>query len=323
MTAILSLLDTLTEETQIEELRTQALNSYGIDILGVYCLHTGRQIGTFDPSELQFAIEEEPVESDDELVDALVVRTIASMRPSPALNKPDRLTVRELVAKRPVDGLSFLMNRLYGNRHTIRQRTEAWFEFMITRIRTRQKLELAASEGLKLHEWTHWLLELDSKLNLHDLTPPLFRQTKESKWVVDFREGIPLIDAMLEPGVLAAFESWVFKHLADYENSVRAAELQANFSRGNQMTGPAFVRSYLEFPEVANRKRAEELKRLAARKGKPGRPVSEKTQKINAKVAEFMGMLEGILDGGEAPTIQSAKPKPVFTGGMLFKSKES
>lgn len=136
MSDISSILDSLFPEGfSPQELRSMALDSHGVDIFGVYCLHTGRKIGTFDESELLYAIEEEGTDSTEDLVDALVVRTIASMRPSPALNKPDRLTIRELSSKRPNDCLAYLINRLYGNRQTLLIRDESSFSFLLERVR--------------------------------------------------------------------------------------------------------------------------------------------------------------------------------------------
>jgi hypothetical protein len=84
---------------EIRHLRQLGLDTLSIDIQSIYCQHTGRPIGVLDESELDFILTEEDIDLDDEsLLDAIVVRVIASMRPSPALNKPDRLTIRNLAA---------------------------------------------------------------------------------------------------------------------------------------------------------------------------------------------------------------------------------
>src|SRR4051812_44918908 len=104
---ITQLADFLADD-DIESLANKVLAEYEIDIRGVYCLQTGRLVGRFDDFAIQFAIDEESSDDEEALIDGLISRVIASMRPTPMLNMPDRLTLANLSAKHPVDIFCFL-----------------------------------------------------------------------------------------------------------------------------------------------------------------------------------------------------------------------
>lgn len=306
MTDVFSLLDSISDvdhESLLDEVAELAL-SEGIDIFGVYCLHTGKLIGRFERDELLFAIMDEPTESQDDLVSALMIRVVASMRPSPALNKPDRLTLRSLATKRPVDIMAYLVNRLNGTRQLLLKRSDESFSPLIGRIATYQRIADLAAAGVDLTPWIHWLLELDSKMNLHDLTPPVLKVAPIYRLLFD----------QLTPDnhvqLLKDFESWAFEQLAKFDKRDAQLVRESQWARGNAMTGPAYVRSWLENPnltrkvEVANNKRQAEINKS----NRVGRPVSAKTKALNAKVTQILDQFSDILNGEAAPLPAPRKP---------------
>jgi hypothetical protein len=303
----------------VQALRQKVLAERGVDIQGIYCLATGKLIGTLDESELRYAVDEIGIDDEEELMDDLIVRVVASMRPSITMNKPNRFTLRERMERTPVDVLAYLVNRLYGHRKLLTYRDgETSFQPLMDRISIHTRWTQLADAGLDLKPWIHWLLELDSKMNLHDIIAPKVTLDKSNQWALAV-SGTPLFMLVTmdnAEALLKTFESWTFDRLIEYDKRDRSAIQEANWYRGNTHAQPAYTRSWLENPEIANRKHAEELKRKKA-KAKAGRPVvSERTRKLNAEVDQFLHLLEGIIDGGIE--VEAPKPKPkVLTGGML------
>lgn len=308
-------------DVDIESIRQQVLADYEIDICGVYCLHTGRLVGQFDEFVMQFAWDEE-TGNDEQRIDGLIARVVASMRPTPMLNMPDRLTLVSLSAKHPVDILCFLANRLNSNRYFSQNRSTEILAPYLQRIALHRQWSELANQGVDLRPWIHWLLELDAKRNLHDIAPPQVELDKLNRWIMTAK-GTFLLQLVTPDNVadlLATFEKWVFGRLAEFDSRDREAKAQAQWMRGNTMSQPAYTRSWLENPEIANRKRAEEIKKA---KRKP-RPKSEKAQKLDERVQSFLGLLEGIMDGEiETPKMQSKPLGKILTGAQLFKKKES
>ena len=308
-------------DTDVESLRQQALEETEIDICGVYCLHTGRLVGRFDDFAIQFAIDEDSGDTEEEMIDGLIARVVASMRPTPMLNMPDRLTLTNLSAKYPVDILCFLANRLNGNKYFAANRSNEVLAPYIDRIILHKRWSELALKGVDLRPWIHWLLELDAKRNLHEVPPLLVDVDRLGKWI-SVNAGQFIMQKVTPDNnaeLLALMETWAFGLLAEFDQRDKLATAQAQWMRGNSMTQTAFTRSWLENPEIANRKRMEELKK----KNRPARPKSEKAQALDAKVSQFLGLLDGILDGTlDTPTPVKPKAK-LLTGANLFKKKES
>lgn len=292
----------ITESDSFDALKSSARELTGIEIDGLYCLHTGKLIGRFDRVEIQEAIFEEGGDDSDEeqLIDSLVVRVIASMRPSPALNKPDMGTIREMSQRRPVDCLAFLMNRLYGNASLLRTRSDDAFSILRGRIDMHKRLTALHDSGFDFAPYTHWLLEIDSKINLHTITPPDF----------------DVFSATLE-----TFETWAFKLLDKARMMEVNAAREASWHKGNRMTRAATIRSHLDNPEIANRKlqAAYDLKQ----KAKAARPASKRKP---TQVDQFMGLLDSIINNASSAdeaAIATHKKPAARTAGMLFRKKES
>lgn len=311
-------------DADIESLRALGMANHGIDISGVYCLHTGRKVGTFDDTVIQFAIDEESSDDDETLVDALVSRVVASMRPSPMLNRPDRITLLNLAERFPVDILSFLENRLHGNRQMVTQRNLDVLAPYFARIHAHARWTAIAASGVGLRPWIHNLLEIDAKRNLHDITAPLVEKDRLGKWIVT-KTGEPLFSLITGENIgelLAVLDQWTFARIAEFEKRDQEALAQEKWMRGNQMTQPAYARSWLENPQFAS-KRAEASAKAKAKGAIPAKPKSEKAAKLDSKVSQFLHLLDDIMDGGQEPATP-VKAGPVLrTGAMLFRKKES
>lgn len=313
----LSILSELDTSLDLESLRAKSIRERGIDPQAIYDLHTGRQIGLLEEDELIFAAEEIDYESEDSLLDGLIERTIAAMRPSICLNRPDRVTLTNLMVKRPVDCLAFLVNRYHANRKTLVERGRDTTAFLHDRIMMYKRLARLDDAGVDLTPWIHWLLELDSKCNLHDLTPALFTLDRLGRWARVNRDGISvfwLLDELNSKDLLKVFESWVFEQLEKFDARDQQLLKESQWFRGNTHSQPAFVRSYLENPEIASRKHAEQLKKMksAQMAKKMGRPVSEKTKAKQASVSQALDALESILNGAQQPVMIQPKPKPTL-----------
>lgn len=298
-------------------LRAKVLADEGIDIQGVYCLATGKQIGTFESEEIQFAITEIGTDDEESLIDDLLVRVVASMRPSPSMNRPDRFTVREMIDARPVDALAFLVNRLQGSRQLLTKRDDGALSPLIARISTHKQWSELAAAGVDLKPWIHWLLEIDCKMNLHDMTPPAVLVGQFRKNLFD---QVTLVNHL---DLLKKLESWTFEQIGIYDKRDAQATRTAQWVRGNSMTGPAFVRSWLENPEIANRKLADDQRRRDKLKNPVGRPPrSEKAIKLQQQASEFLGLLEGLLDGTIEMTPVTApipkKGRVIMGANLLF-----
>lgn len=298
MTDYSNILDSIIGDgIDIPALRAKGVSDQGIDFAGVYCYHTGKLIGSFNGEELDFAVEEEISDSLDDLLDSLIIRCLASMRPSPALNKPDRITIRNLVAKRPIDALAYLLNRLYHPLPLVRDLDDS----------------LAALRGrIEMHNWcstlpektvselTHWLLEADAKFNLALHGAKIVQITRES-----------LIDKPAE------FINAILKFLC---------KPTLPDSQGNRLASSAHLQSWFDNSEFEHKK--EVLKRplrdsFRGTKSASAKPVSEKIRKMNERLAGVAGLLDEVIAASQPSSTRTVARPKVMTAGMLFKRKES
>lgn len=302
----------------IDSLRERILAEEHIDIQGVYCLHTGKRMGSYDADEILAAIEEIGTDDTDLLVDDLLVRVVASMRPSPALNMPNRQTLNQMVLTRPVDAFAYLANRLLGTRDLLVKRDDSRFGPLLGRIKLYAHWSALVAAGVDLTPWVHHMLEIDAKMNLHDVDGPAILEG-EKGWLLS-KHGTPLLTLVTlenHEAMLKLFESWAFEQLALYDERDRRLLREGNWMRGNSLASPAFARSWLENPEIANRRHAEARAKKDKAKNRTGRPaVSEKTLRQNAEVQQFMHLLDAVFDGEIAAPTPVKKPQ-VMTGGML------
>lgn len=301
--------DDIDSRYSLSEVVAHAEKIYGFDIRNMYCLYTGKPLGRMFDSELEFALAEEISDDIDDLADAMVVRIVASMRPSPALNKPDHLTLKNLSAKYPVDTISYLINRLNGTRDLLLKRDGTnSFGPLLARIKTYHKWYGLAAKGFDLARWTHWLLELDCKMNLHDLVTPKVSKSRKGRWLTTF-DGAPLFDMLDESNadeLYPIFESWVFEKLGVYEDRHKAAVAQENWIRGNRMTVAAYTRSWIENPVIARRATDAQPKNQPKTVGRPKTPATKK------KESKLFGAL-ALLDSLNETIAPKPAPKPVTT----------
>lgn len=309
-----NLLDSLFDTETVSDCRSRILESHGIDISAVYCLHTGRVAGRFEDFVLEFAIAEEQSDDLESLDDALVARTIASMRPTPMLNKPDRLTLERLASTHPVDILAFLVNRLHGNRHLATHRNLEILDPYVWRIHTHQRWTELAAAGVDLKPWIHWLLELDAKRNLHDMTPPSLSLDKLNRWIRT-NNGTSLFQLLTLENhklMLSIFEAWTFERLKEYDQRDREALAQDRWFRGNSMTQPAYVQSWITNPQFASKRAEADAKKRA--KALDGKVVTPK--KSNSKIQNLLNSHQALIDSlftsakGEVDPSESQPVKP-------------
>lgn len=320
----------------LDEVVAAAKETYGIDIRDQFCLFTGKPIGrTFD-SELEFALSEETCDDIEDLADAMMVRIVASMRPSPALNKPDVMTLQALAAKSPLDAMMFFVNRLNGNRDLLTKRDgHNSFSPLLARINDYKRWEQLVADGLDLAPWTHWLAELDAKMNLHDLKAPRISVDRLNRMFVSF-DGVSLFSFVTienHKDVYKMFEKWVFGQLGVYEQRDRVATSQANWHRGNKLAVTTYTRSWIENPEVAkrasdaSRKHGEALKNLKVSKResekavKPAKPQTAKALKLSNAKSLLDSILSGNAPATPKPAVETPKPMMVSANSPLGKLK--
>ena len=287
---------------RLESLKAQALDTYGLDVSGVYCLHTGKQVGSFHDSELIDAIDEIGADTDDEsIVDDLVVRVIASMRPSLTLNKPNHETIRQMVLTRPVDALAYLANRLVSNRHLAVHRVPIIAPYLQRIAIHRQWTRLAAA-GVDLTPWIHWLLVIDANQNLHDVSPPV---DSAGTFLLQ------LVDTDNHESMFKQFHKWVESVTAAYETRQKELVAQQAWAQGNKMTRSAATQSWKDNPQFM---------RKPAPKAKPGRKAeSPKTQKLNSEVSQFMDLLDDVFSGKiKAPSPAPSSPRVKTAAAFNF-----
>lgn len=326
--------DTISNFFQIEdkdsrftlaEVIERANDIYGIDITTQFCLFTGKPIGDVYPSELEFALSEETSEDLDDLADAMMVRVVASMRPSPALNKPDHMTLSALAAKHPVDAICYFINRLNGTRDLLVKRDgQNSFGPLLARINDYQRWAGLAKAGMDLTPWIHWLAELDAKMNLHDLKAPRISVDRLNKMFVSF-DGVSLFSFVTlenHKDVYSIFEKWVFRNLGVYDERDRLATAQANWFRGNRMAVTTFTKSWIENPVIAKRASDAKIKhsqKPGQQSEKPAKTPKPQTAK-QVKLGAALALLDSLGKAVETPAPVEA-PKPVATTSVVGRLK--
>lgn len=332
----------LNEDETLQELFRQCEDKiwtdYGLSLRDVRDLHTGCVIGTTHNHIWFTALRDEGVLDDsedgsvieiEELADSLLVRSLASARPSPALNRPTTRSLLRLLESDPLTVNAYLLNRYHLTHwRKLSHRDDSWFEDMLHRVKVWEKLERLTSDAdtdaveRSLRALAHWLLELDSKCNLHELTPP-------DTFFADFH-ALDNVDA---------FERFI----TDFEQHAIPILVEADrlFKIGNRMASSAYTKSWFDNPtlaerkvEIANKKRqglydkygsvavgmAIEADKSAKKKAKAidtriikGRSSRSKAAKLVNKHAAtldalFRSLGEAIGEPAPAPTPKPAKP---------------
>lgn len=297
--AIQTLLTLDLDTNLVDDVCKFALDNESVDVSFMYDYHTGAPIGRINSDELQFAIEEEACEDIESLADAMIVRCVASMRPSPAMNKPDRTTIRKLVLSRPRHALAYLLNRLY---HPLSLKRSAEESFAALRGRIKMFQLVESFEVSVVHELTHWLLEVDSTFNL----------SKHADYPVKF----PLYSLIANP---VKFTESVLKYLVKNDDK---------FVDGNRLTNHAYLESYFDHPDYQHKK--EVMRRplrdtFTTRKKASGAP--KKTSALQAKVNQSFDLLAAAM--ATTTTVESSPKREalklkssVIAGGQLFANRK-
>lgn len=279
--------DKQTLETWLTDCREFVEKAYGIDLLDLRDLHTGAYIGRLEESVFHTALIDEGLldDSDDgkvldieTLADALLVRSLASARPSPALNRPTPQTLRRLLDSRPAMVCAFLLNRYrLSDWRKLNHRDDSWFETMLSRIKIWDKLGEFEREGdageAPIRTLCHWLLELDSKCNLHDLTPV-------NGWFDKFL------------GLLDCEEFSLFVDEFAILVTPTIVEADKRMAIGNRMASSAYVKSWFDNPVQAQRK-----VEIAGRvKGKSRQELFERYGSVKTGILMEEWIAEGRLE---------------------------
>jgi hypothetical protein len=146
-----------------------------------------------------------------------------------------------LLESDPQTVVAFLLNRYHLTHwRKLNHRDDSWFDDMLHRIKVWNQLNKLthtdddASER-SLRELAHWLLELDSKCNLHEITPV-------PGWFDAFH-ALPNTER---------FELFV-KEFALIASPI-IIEADRRMSIGNRMASSAYVSSWFDNPTLAQRK---------------------------------------------------------------------
>lgn len=221
--------DSLAQSFLLSDVVTYMQDTMGINPLTVYCQFTGKPVGRMYQDEVEALFDlNDDVES---IADDLMVRTLASMRPSIAWNYMRSESLDLLMQKRPVETLCYLLNRLFQQSDYGKLPLAARLEDLHTRIRLYDFIQTMHSENMaRFNRLLQWLIEVDAKMNLTQQT-------------IDLRAT----DFMLFPDkALEAIESWHTFCMKRYDRNQRLEEDQRRWMKGNTLARPAFFRSFME-----------------------------------------------------------------------------
>lgn len=283
---------------------------YRLDLREVRDLHTGMTIGMIDEDVFHIALVDEGVLDDSEdgevlaiedLADALLVRSLASARPSPALNRPTHQSLRRLLDSNPTTVCAYLLNR-YRLRdwRKLNHRDDSWFDDMLHRVKVWEKIGFFAREEDAdrfesiIRSLTHWLLELDSKCNLHSLNAP-------TGWFETFLslDSLDQFDIFTQEFALLATPLIV--------------EADKRFTIGNRMASGAFVKSWFDNPalsqrkvEIANRKKQAEYDKYGP-SDELGKLLREEANQVREAKLKAKKLKDSQIISGRSSRSRSAK----------------
>lgn len=252
----------LTTLEYIKTSRERILLRDRIDIRAIYCLHTGRRVGTIDADsmlELVDSLEPSVLLDDETFDDELLTRCISFARPSPVFAKLNPDTLNRLRVTQPRALLAYLANRfyhsaLYGAIH--KQTFESRYSYLRDSIRLSQHLDIIVGDmhPVDINAILLALLELDSTFGLQNINPPARVPHIATVWDRDS------LDAFIE-----ALQSWVAElRLEAFKRSQQGDAVSAS---ANRATRTAFVRQFVETaPKPESKTRTKRLEREAREK---------------------------------------------------------
>lgn len=237
----------LTHSTKLMEVTDFMKTNMGINPMSVYCQFTGKPCGRLYQEEIESLFElNDDIEA---IADDLMIRTLASMRPSIMWNYMRAESLEDLMVKRPVETLAYLLNRLFQPSDYGKLPLAARLDDLHTRIRLFDFLytQVAAADQKRLMQM---LIEVDAKMNLTQQTIDL----RATDFMLFFEKA------------MEAIKTWHLWCMKRYERNQRLEEDQRRWMKGNTLARPAFFRSFMEAkPETktAQGKRVKTAEQLA------------------------------------------------------------
>lgn len=227
----------------LSEIQTRMILETGVDPLAIYCQFTGKRIGTLDADELAPILSTSTDEL-DAICDDLLMRTLASMRPSVAWNIMRSATLQEMMQSRPIDTLSYLLNRLISPRDSIKMPFLQRLEDLHSRIRLHASL--VRCEGIDFTALLYMLIEVDAKMNLTEQECPI---AAHEFYIIDSAS----FESILER--VTVWHAALIRRWTKMQSDIALAE---RFKlRGNSMAKPAFFKAWMQAkPETARRTKA-------------------------------------------------------------------
>lgn len=230
----------------------QLASETGIDAEGIYCQVTGRMIGYLDLEVMQDIFASMPDMDAESISDDLRIRTLTSMRPSPAWNylRPNTLALK--VKSDPIGLLSYLLIRceepvdlksyvpdLQTQMGRLQNRITMW------QVVNRMTIDSETLEALLLV-----LLELDAKFSLKNLAVP---------------HNIRALLLGNPKDTLTILSRWRDKLVdAEIKRQNEQSYSDRSFTRGNAAAKQAFVQELIRQTPVSERKTLD-LKKVAVR----------------------------------------------------------
>lgn len=222
---------------KLNTLSIELLKSAGVDPRNMYCASTGMIIGRLT-DDAQAALFASCTPGDDESMgDELLIRTLASARPSPAWNMFERDTLERIRHSNPKLLLTYLLNRLYTPLEPKGDRSipfERRMEMVHTKIKTHNWIQSLDIGPVQLNKLLLVLLELDARWSLLTLGMP---KNIPQIWASQSFESIQ--------NVISSLNDWLTKLITkEIENNRRLEESDRSFIRGNKLVKSAYMQEF-------------------------------------------------------------------------------
>lgn len=227
--------------TRLSDVVTYMQDNMGVNPMTVYCQFTGKPVGRIYQEEVLAVLS--PMNDIEEDSDDLLIRTLASMRPSIMWNYMRSESLDDLMVKRPIETLAYLLNRLFQPSDYGKLPLAARLDDLHTRIRLFNFIwnEMSGTDQKRL---TEMLIEVDAKMNLTMQTIDL----RATDFMLFFDKAMESIEA------------WHTYSIKRYERSQRLEEDQRRWMKGNTLARPAFFRSFMEAKPETKTAKGKRLK---------------------------------------------------------------
>lgn len=278
-----------------EVVRQEARTRFGIDPTQIYCLHTGRPIGTsHEFTELVDLLADE-----SDVTGAVVTRVLAAMKPSIRWQINTRVDWLEKMLKAyPVDTMCYLLGRLL----TPTKEQKGLDSYQVNHLSRIKLYACVAAEYAALTPTLHesWssamlsLLTIEARANL---------LTQESPVTIE-----QLIEGRFSVAtVVGTLEAWCMKRVAFFDKS----EADAKFFSANPGARRAMMRQFWEVKPKAESTIKKEAKQrevntlgamldellspgITATKPESQRPAATPAPKVTARTSTKMPMRFGV-----------------------------